>query len=663
MKLRLPSLFSDHLVLHRAACVPVWGHAAPGEEIAVTIAGETRHTTTHRDGTWKVDFDLRRAEAGPFEMTVTAGKSGRAVIRDVVIGEVWLASGQSNMEWEVERSLGAEEEIAGAGGFAIREFHVDQTSCASPQDDVPGRWSVASPETAPKFSAVAFHFAKMLERELKVPVGIVHSSWGGSRLEAWLAPDILNAAETKRAEEEHRRVADAAAARRDYVAKYRAWEAQHGRQDPGTQHPQQFVAPEVDDSGWKTVTLPGKLAEQGLPDAGVTWLRRKVTITPAFAKRGMHLHIDTFREFERLYIDGELVRETTCESPQQTLNGSRNFHMAVPLRAGEGTWAIRLFSPAGGAEISGGSFKIEGEIGVDGEWRARNESELPPISEEAKAALPLPPPGPPGLQGIPGALYNGMIAPLTPFALAGVIWYQGESNTSETDMLLYADGFRRMIEDWRRRFGRADLPFYYCQLPNLGEKKNGFPRSRWAEFREVQALSATLPHTAMAVLMNTGDSLDIHPRNKRDPGERLARLALARSYGRAVAADAPEFDRMKIEGPRVRLFFRHAPGGLVAAELPKEHVLRYMPDFTPTTAPLTPPLAGTTVHGFAICGGDGVWHWAQAELDGPSVVAWSSAVDKPVAVRYAWADNPTCNLFSREGLPLAPFRTDDFPLG
>jgi sialate O-acetylesterase len=515
---------------------------------------------------------------------------------------------------------------------------------------------------AASFSAVGFHFAKKLEQEMKGPVGIVHSSWGGSRLEAWIAPDFLNAEEKKRAADEHQRVADISAARQTYVKDYRAWEEKYGRQDPGSLHPEQFVAIGINEAGWKPVTLPGKLADQGLPDAGVTWLRRKVTITPAFAHPGMHIHIDTFREFERLYIDGQLERETTCESPQQTLNGSRNFHMQAHLRAGECTWAIRLFSPAGDAEISGGSFKIEGEIGVDGEWLAKNESELPLLSAEAKAVMPQPPPGPPGLQNIPGALYNGMIAPLAPFALAGVIWYQGESNTSETDTLLYADGFRRMIEDWRRRFHRAELPFYYCQLPNLGEKTTEFPRSRWAEFREVQASSLALPHVGMAVLMDAGDSADIHPRNKRDVGERLALLALARSYARNVIADAPEFDRMKIEGRRARLFFRHTAGGLVAPALPAEHVLRYMPDFTPATASLVPPLAGTPVHGFAICGEDRCWHWAHAEIGGDTVTAWSDEVEKPVAVRYAWADNPTCNVFNGEGLPLMPFRTDEFPL-
>ena len=662
MKLKLPSLFSDHLVLQRAARVPVWGHAEPGDEITVAISRETRHATAHRDGTWILELDLRQEEAGPFEMTVSGEKSGRAVIRDVVIGEVWLASGQSNMEWTLGKSLGAAEEIANAGRNSIREFQVELTSRATTQDDVPGCWRVAGPDTAARFSAVGFHFAKKLEQELKGPVGIVNSSWGGSRIEAWIAPDVLNAEEKKLAAKEHRQVADNDAARRAYVKDYRAWEEKHGRQDPGSPQPGQFAAPGIDETGWKPVKLPGKLAEQGLPDAGVTWLRRQVTITPAFAHPGMHIHIDTFREFERLYIDGRLERETTCESPQQVLNGSRNFHMQTHLPPGDCTWAIRLFSPAGDAEISGGSFKIEGEIGVDGEWLAKNEVELPPISAESKAAMPQPPPGPPGLQNIPGALYNGMIAPLAPFALAGVIWYQGESNTSETDTPLYPDAFRRMIEDWRRRFHRADLPFYYCQLPNLGEKTSGFPRSRWAEFREVQASSLALPNVGMAVLMNVGDSADIHPRNKRDAGDRLARLALARNYARNVVADAPEFDRMKIERHRARLFFRHSAGGLVAPALPAEHVLRYMPDFTPTTAPLVPPLADTPVHGFAICGEDRVWHWAHAEIDGDTITISSGGVEKPVAVRYAWADNPTCNVFGGDGLPLMPFRTDEFPV-
>jgi sialate O-acetylesterase len=662
MKLTLPSLFSDHLVLQRAARVPVWGRAEPGDEIVITIAGQTWLNTVHRDGTWNFEFDLREAGTIPFDITIGGAKSGQVVIRDVVIGEVWLASGQSNMEWTVEKSLGATETVANAGRYSIREFQVDQTSRTTPQDDVPGRWRVASPETVARFSAVGFHFAKMLEQELKCPVGIVHSSWGGSRIEAWLAPDVLNLPEQKRALDEHQQTADLANARQTYVKEYRAWEEKYGRKDPGSPRPEQFAAPGIDATGWKSVTLPGKLAEQGLPDGGVTWLRRRVAITPAFAHPGMHIHIDTFREFERLYLDGRLERETTCESPQQILNGSRNFHMQTHLRAGDCTWAIRLFSPAGDAEISGGSFKIEGEIGVDGEWLAKNEIELSALSAEAKATMPQPPPSPPGPNGIPGALYNGMIAPLAPFALAGVIWYQGESNTSETETPLYPDAFRRMVEDWRRRFLRADLPFYYCQLPNFGGKTAEFPRSRWAEFREVQASSLALPHVGMAVLMNLGDTEDIHPRNKRDVGERLALLALARSYGRNIVADAPEFDRMKIEGRRVRLFFRHTAGGLVAPELPAEDVLRYMPDFAPRTTPLVPPLAGTPVHGFAICGEDRAWHWAHAEIDGDTIAVSCDAVEKPVAVRYAWADNPTCNVFGGSGLPLAPFRTDEFPL-
>jgi sialate O-acetylesterase len=662
MKLKLPSLFSDHLVLQRGARVPVWGWAEPGDEIVITIAGQTWLNTVYPDGTWHFKFDLREADAGPFEITISGAKSGQVVIRDVVIGEVWLASGQSNMEWTLEKSLGAAEEIANAGHHSIREFQVDLTSRATPQDDVPGRWRVASPETAARFSAVGFHFAKKLEQELKCPVGIIHSSWGGSRIEAWIAPDALNADEKKLAATDHQRSADIAAARAAYVQDYHAWEEKYGRQDPGSPRPEAFAAPEIDETDWKPVTLPGKLAGQGLPDAGVTWLRRKVTITPAFAHPGMHIHIDTLREFERLYLDGKLERETMCESPQQILNGSRNFHMQAHLRPGDCTWAIRLFSPAGEAEISGGSFKIEGEIGVDGEWLAKNEVEFPPLSADAKAAMPQPPPHPPGPNNIPGALYNGMIAPLAPFALAGFIWYQGESNTSESETPLYPDAFRRMVEDWRRRFQRADLPFYYCQLPNFDEKTLEFPRSRWAEFREAQASSLALPHTGMAVLMNLGDSADIHPRNKAGVGERLARLALARNYARTILADAPEFDRLKIEGRRARLFFRHTAGGLVAPALPPEHVLRYMPDFTPKTAPLVPPLTGTSVHGFAICGEDRQWHWAHAEVAGDTITVASDAVEKPVAVRYAWANNPTCNVFGGDGLPLMPFRTDEFPL-
>jgi len=651
------------MVLQRTERVPFWGHAQPDDEITVTLDGKTERSRADTDGRWTLELDLSASGPGPFDLVIAGAKSGRVIITDVLVGEVWLASGQSNMEWPLEKSLEAREEISRSSNNRIREFHVEQTSSANAPEDVIGKWSVAGPETTPSFSAVGYYFAKMAEKNLQVPVGIIHSSWGGSRLESWISPEVLNEEETSRAAREWGQINEADALRRNYVEQYRLWAKQNGREDPGSPAPEKFISPDVSESEWKPVSLPGKLADFGLPDVGVTWLRKKVTIPSEYARPGMFFHVGPMREFERLYINGELVRETTCESPHQLLNSPRWFHLATSLREGEAIFAIRLFSPAGGAEVSGGSFRIEGGIPIDGEWLAKNESEFPPLAPEAVAAMPQPPSPLPPLQNIPGGLFNAMIAPLLPYALAGVLWYQGESHIREAN--IYAEGFRRMIGHWRRAWRRPSLPIYYCQLPNKGEKFSEPDRNVFAiaPFREAQAQSLELPQAHMAVLIELGEALDIHPRNKKDVGERLARLVLTRTYSRDLHGDAPQFDSMKIEGGKVRLRFRHANIGLVAQALPGEHVLRYTPDFIPQVAPLSRPSPGSELQGFAICGVDRQWKWAQARIEGgDSVVVWSEDVDLPRAVRYAWADNPTCNLFSKAGIPAMPFRTDDFPL-
>ncbi len=524
----LPAIISDHMVLQKTAKVPIWGKADPGEEVSVSLPGAKATAKAGDDGKWKLVLNLKDSAPGPFEMTVQ-GKN-LLKISDVVVGEVWVASGQSNMEFELRKTIDADKEIAESANPMLRQFTVKKSVSPSPLDDTEGQWLAASPETSGSFTAVGYFFARKIQNELRVPVGIVHTSWGGTPSEAWTSPEALKTV-PELSEASNRLWADFAAypeAKASYLKTMAAWVSANAREDK--------------------------------PSNDVT----------AFA----------------------------------------------------------------GAEVS-----------------------FPELSPRQLAAAPVPTKTAATPQHTASFLFNGMINPIVPYAIRGVIWYQGEANAGRA--LQYHTAFPLLISDWRKVWQQGDFPFYFCQLANYMPKKTDPGESAWAELREAQNQTLQLPHTGQAVLIDIGESGDIHPRNKKVAGERLARLALANDYGKSLPDSGPVLKSVKIEGDKIRLSFDKAEEGLTAAPLAPTFTVISK---TGETAPLVRNSPDSPLEGFAICGEDRKWVWADAKIDGDSVIVWSEKIPAPVAVRYAWSDNPTCNLTNTAGLPASPFRTDDFPL-
>lgn len=645
----LPELFSDHMVLQRSPSTPVWGRAGEGEKIKVSVGGVSAGAVAGADGRWTAALDLLNCPAGPHEMVVEA--SDRVVIHDVAIGEVWLASGQSNMAAMLKNTKDAGQEIARTSDPLLREFHVDGSS----RDDSKGKWSVCDTTTAGIFSAVGYYFAKSLRGEVGRPVGIINAARSGTEIEAWMSREAL--AEDPEIAEGHELLASNKAVYPEKIAAYQRalaeWLQTNGRMDPSCADPGSFAVPGASTDGWVALNLPGRIAGQGLPEFGAVWVRKEIEIPASLVNETVKMQLGEMDGFDTVYWNGEKIAGTP---PEKFPGADYHHYYVIPpalIKPGKTVIAIRVFAPiAMPAFLSGGSSFWVGPVQLSGSWMAKEEYALPTPSAEMMKSLPVPPKIVGGAVG--AELFTSIIAPIAPFRLAGCLWYQGESNAGRA--FQYRKALPLLINDWRKLW--PDLPFLFCQLANYLPKKSEPSESEWAELRESQSLALALPATGQAVLIDAGEAGDIHPRNKKVAGERLAKLALAQIYGKNVVASGPVFASMEIEGRGVRVRFLHAEGGLVAGPLPERYDVRTL---TGETTPLVRNSPDSELEGFAICGADRKWVWANAKIEGDAVRVWSDAIPEPVAVRYAWADNPTCNLRNASGLPAAPFRTDDFP--
>jgi sialate O-acetylesterase len=657
---KLPAILSDHMVLQRAEHVPIWGNATPGETITVTLNGQSTQATTGADGKWRTELDLAHSPAGPFDLMVSGRQS--VTVHDVLVGEVWLASGQSNMEFTLKQGIGAPEEIALPENSQLREFHVTDHASPVPMEDCVGHWVTANPKTRGDFSAVGYYFSKRLQHDLQEPIGVIHSSWGATPAEAWTSRSSLDtvpalAANTQRHIDEAR---DIAAARPRHLADLAQWLKRNDREDRGPGDIHAFADAGIPQEGWFPVRTYAPIVARGLPLTGAIWLRREWNLSleevqqHVAAKKDFGLDFGDVVGFETVYWNGEEIGATTPAN----YPGRRHAHTyAVPaakLHAESNVLAVRIFAPISSPEFV--FDPMHPPTALTGDWKAKPEYAFGELTADQHRSAPEPPWNPWPPQKFGAYNYNGMIAPLIPYAFRGAIWYQGEGNVSRA--FQYRTTFPLLIEDWRKQWGRGDFPFYFCQIANFRDKSATPGESDTAELREAQHLTLHLPNTGEAVLIDIGESKDIHPRNKKDAGERLARIALARDYGRHMAYSGPVYDSMQIDGNKIRLRFQHTDDGLAAAALPPVYDVETLLHLT---APLVRNSPKSQLEGFAICGADRKWTWAEAKIDGDSVVVWSDDVGSPVAVRYGWADNPTCNLTNGAGLPASPFRTDDFP--
>ncbi len=656
----LPPIFSEHMVLQRSAETPVWGDAAPGEVVEITLfkAGEAcvqARATAGADGRWMAKLDLSVAAlGGPYQFTAKA--ANEVALSDVLLGDVWLASGQSNMA-RLMRVSGSREEIAESANPQIRFFTIANIASPTPLPKVEGKWTVAGPEATPEFSAVAYYFARQINAEAGVPVGVIHASWGSTPVEAWTSEEALKSdAEVGRtAMVEIEAARNFPKVKAAWLSELKPWLAANQRED--TQTPEAELAAYTTlptDEGWAAVKLPGKL-----PGERILWVRRDVTLSQKEAGKPLMLRISEISGIDTVYFDGKRVGGRTLETydgdGEKRFNVLREYTVpATEVTPGKHTVAVRIYAPLGASAIRGGYFFAGGQS-LAGEWLMKTEKEFALLSDAAKASRPGPLKSPLRPWIVSAALYNGMIHGLIPYALRGVIWYQGESNAN--DGVRYRTTFPMLIQDWRKRWGKPELPFYWVQLANHRSKMDDpNAASGLALLREAQSLTLKLPHTGQAVIIDAGEAGDIHPMSKREPGTRLAAIALALDYGKVGEYSGPVFDSMTVEGSTIRIRFRHVGGGLVAQPVPAEYL--YM-SRRGITRPLKRNSPESELEGFAIRGAAGSkWHWASAHIEDDSVIVSSPQVSKPEAVRYGWASNPTCNLYNKEGFPASPFRTD-----
>ena len=561
---------------------------------------------------------------GPHTLAVTSGGE-RLTAHDLLVGDVWVLSGQSNMEWTVRDARDAEAETAAATDGRIRHFKVPRSFAETPQDELAGgAWAAASPETVGDFSTVGYYFARDLRRHVDVPIGLVNTTWGGSRIEPWMSAAMLGytpgEVEAVWAVERARDEATRAQLLESLGGELPTEDAGMAGSEPA------WAAPDLDDSDWRTVRVPGLWEAQGYPGLdGVAWYRTAFELSEAEAAAGVTLGLGQIDDGDVTWVNGTEVGRTP-----NAYDAVRRYRVpASALHAGPNALAVRVEDFQGGGGITGAGDLLYVET-ASGERR--------PLSADWRFRVGIAQLNVGGDKNhVPMGLWNRMVHPLTAQPVAGVLWYQGESNGDRMeDAAAYGGQFRSMIEGWRGAWGEPSLPFFWVQLaafraPPTGPDDTGL----WPTVREGQSSALALPHTAEAVALDVGDADDIHPRDKQTVGHRLALAARALVYGEDdLVYSGPRYRDHTVEDGRVTVSFDHVGGGLTARD-------------------------GLPLGGFALADADGQWHEAQARIEGERVVVWSSAVPAPTAVRYAWADNPVAaTLANAAGLPAAPFRAD-----
>jgi len=621
--LEVAQIFSDHMVLQRDVPVPVWGRSAPDENISVFFNGEEFTTRSNRDGEWEVTL-AQQSAGGPFEMNIVS-KSGTIRYTDVMIGDIWLCSGQSNMEWVVANSNNSEEEIKNGNHLNIRHFKVPRSSSPFPENKLAGGiWETASPETVGNFTAVGYFFAREIQSGENISIGLLNSSWGGSRIEPWIRAEDLGLGNPQ--EMAARLEAKRAAEKADFIALLKKKLSQIPEEDLGLKNKDALWAKSnYDDSSWETMNLPTLWEDAGWEKVdGIFWFRKTFVLPKGGTISDGTLSLGVIDDNDQTWVNGHLVGSTNAYNKNRVYEVPSKY-----LVEGSNTITIRVDDTGGGGGVYGDPKQMFIESSkattfLEGEWKYKVgmiKIDTPTQGDNQQPTL----------------LYNKMIHPILRFPIKGVLWYQGESNAGNTtDAKTYTEDFKNLIRSWRNLWKVGDFPFLYVQLANFMAAKNHPAPSNWALLRESQSNALELPNTGQAVIIDIGEAKDIHPRNKQDVGIRLALAAQKIAYNKEVVFSGPAFSNMVTSSSKIILHFDHVGSGLISKD-------------------------NNSLKGFSIAGPDKKFVWAKAKVSGNTVEVWSEDVATPVAVRYAWADNPdTANFYNKEGLPASPFRTDNW---
>ena len=622
-QVKLPRLIRDSMILQRDTKIKIWGWAAKDEKVSINFNDKSYKTITGADGKWSVLLSPTKA-GGPYTMDISG--SNKIMLKDILIGDVWFCSGQSNMVHQMGlHSVRYADEVANANYSEIRHFWIPtMTDLRGPRDDLPtGYWKSANPKDVLDFSAVAYFFAKMIYNKYHVPIGLINASVGGTPIEAWTSEEGLKEFPTTLTTIQKNK--DTAyinsLSRRIFTGNAnRAAPKDKGLSEPITWYDMNYVP-----KGWHTMNIPGYWEDQGIKDLnGVVWYRKEIDVPASMIGAPARVFLGRIVDADVLYINGKQVGNTTYMYPQRRYNVPADL-----LKTGKNIFVIKVTNTNGkGGFVSDKPYYLfagKDTIDLKGYWQYK----VGEVYEPRSGGF-----GDGGIsaQNQPTALYNAMVAPLINYAIKGFLWYQGEANTGRAEE--YAKLQPAMIADWRNLWKQPYAPFLYVQLPGFMDMNYRPSESQWAALRESQMKSLSVPNTGMAIAIDLGEWNDIHPDRKKEVGERLALAAEKIAYGENIIYSGPIYQSSTIDGNKITITFSNVGSGLISND-------------------------GEELSEFAIAGADKKFVWAKAKIEADKIIVWNDDVAIPMYVRYAWADNPVNpNLFNKEGLPVSPFRTD-----
>lgn len=621
--IKLSPLISDGMVLQRNTQTKIWGKAVANENITLSFIDKIYNIKIDKDGYWEVVLN-NLSPGGPYEMVIVCGREQK-VIEDIMIGDVWVLGGQSNMELPILRTLDLyEDEIKNVENPNIRHFIVPLSyNFHKPKEDISGgSWLTVNPKDIYQFSAVGYFFAKIINEKYNIPIGLIRTAIGGTPAEAWINENTLR--KFKRFQSSLKKCKDD-----NYVkntiesekCKFEDWHSQLDKRDSGfNKLSTQWFSENYDDSKWNTIFLPRNFKGTELEEIkGSIWFRKEVNLKEKPNKEDIKLILGTLVDGDEAYVNGVKVGSTEYRYPPR-----RYFFLTRLLKKGKNIITVRLIVKHNiGSFIEDMPYKLDlgnNEIDLTGLWKYSIGTRMKELQDFTF------------FQYKPTGVYNGMIYPLRRYKIKGVLWYQGESNTEYPHD--YKKIFKAVIEDWRNTWGLSELPFLYVQLTNFKDLRKG---NRWAYLREHQRRALKIPNTGMAVTIDVGEYNELHPQNKKTVGERLALWAMNISYGENLICSGPIYKNIKKNKNSVQIFFDYVGRGLT--------------------------YKGDKLHGFTISGADGEFVEADAVIEGNTVIVSSKEIENPVHVRYAWSNNPVeANFFNKEELPASPFTTEELPV-